>query len=213
RHLLDPLDGRPLVEGERRGIHAEVLREIEHAKPAHIHGLERHASTPSFDHSRTWTQRASASAMAATACSKHALGARTSPAPIWAGSVIAESPTSGFASAAVNPGKYSPRGVSAGATNHRSPSPLTRIPNSVQLRAIVVTSVLARIPCAASIVALHAAITGLSATRSLSARYRKAWLCCSVGRPVRTRWGASRRPSSAEPARLRLWPSSPICRA
>ena len=134
-------------------------------------------------------------------------------APIPAVSVIAESPTSGLASAAVNPGKYSPRGVSAGATNHRSPSPLTRIPNSVPLRAIVVTSVLAGIPCAASIVALHAAITGLSATRSLSARYRKAWLCCSVGRPVRTRWGASRRPSSAEPARLRLWPSSPICRA
>ena len=53
------------------------------------------------------------------------------------------------------------RAPAAGAVNQRSPRPLTRMPKSVPLRAMVVTIVLPSTPCAASAMALHAAITGL----------------------------------------------------
>ena len=50
----------------------------------------------------------------------------------------------------------------AGAVNHRSPRPLTRIPNSVPLRAMTVTMVESAIPWAASRVALQLAMTLLN---------------------------------------------------
>ena len=62
--------------------------------------------------------------------------------------------------------------MATGATNQRSPSPLTRMPKSVPLRAITVTIVLPSIPWAASVMALQAAITGLSTLRALSPRKR-----------------------------------------
>ena len=48
---------------------------------------------------------------------------------------------SGLASAAVKPGSHRPATIGAGAVNQRSPVPLTRMPQSVPLRAMVVTSV------------------------------------------------------------------------
>ena len=54
--------------------------------------------------------------------------------------------------------------------NQRSPSPLTRMPKSVPLRAMAVTRVLPGIPWAASAIAFIAAITGLSTARALSPR-------------------------------------------
>src|SRR3990170_365035 len=89
--------------------------------------------------------------------------------PMPAVSVIVLSPMSALASCRLNPGKYSPSGISAGAVNQASPSPLTRMPKSVPLRAMVVTSVLPSTPCAASAIALQAAMTGLSTLRALSA--------------------------------------------
>ena len=47
-------------------------------------------------------------------------------------------------------------------------TPLTRIPKSVPLRAMVVTIVLYSIPCAASVMALQAAITGFKTLSALS---------------------------------------------
>ncbi|GBD28799.1 hypothetical protein HRbin31_00820 [bacterium HR31] len=91
-------------------------------------------------------------------------------APIPAVSVMVESPMSGLASSSRKPGKYSPFGTGAGAVNHRSPRPETRIPNSVPFRAIQVTTLDPATPWAASRVALHAAITGLRMARSFSAR-------------------------------------------
>ena len=48
---------------------------------------------------------------------------------------------SGLASAALKPGKYRPCGISTGAVNQRSPRPATRMPKSVPLRHIAVTTV------------------------------------------------------------------------
>ena len=67
-------------------------------------------------------------------------------------------------------GKVEADRLGQGAVNQRSPSPLTRMPNSVPLRAIVVTSVLPSTPWAASAIALQAAMTGLSTLRALSPR-------------------------------------------
>ena len=52
--------------------------------------------------------------------------------------------------------------------NHRSPSPLTLMPNSVPLRASAVTMVAPRIPEAPSSVALHAAMPMLRRNESLA---------------------------------------------
>ncbi len=89
--------------------------------------------------------------------------------PMPAVSVIALSPMSGFASSCENPEKNKPIGISAGAVNHCfSPNPLTRIPKSVPLRAMVVTIVLPSTPCAASVIALQAAMTGFKTLSALS---------------------------------------------
>ena len=55
-------------------------------------------------------------------------------------STIVESPISGLACCSVKPGKYSPSGISTGATNQVSPVPLIRIPKSVPLRDMAVTT-------------------------------------------------------------------------
>ena len=60
------------------------------------------------------------------------------------------------------------RCTGAGAVNQRSPRPLTRMPNSTPLRAIAVTMLLGT-PCAASSIALHAAIERLRKKWSLPA--------------------------------------------
>ena len=73
-------------------------------------------------------------------------------------STIVESPMSGFASASVKPGKYSPSGISTGAVNHVSPVPLTRIPNSVPFRLMAVTMVDASMPRTGSMIALPMAM-------------------------------------------------------
>ena len=90
--------------------------------------------------------------------------------PMPAVSVMVLSPMSPAASSALKPEKYSPLGVATGAVNHWSPRPLTRMPKSVPLRAITVTTVLPSTPCAASAMALHAAMTGLSTLSALSPR-------------------------------------------
>ena len=56
-------------------------------------------------------------------------------------SVIAESPMSGLASSGPKPPRYSPSMYWAGPVNHWSPVPDTRMPKSVPLRAITVTTV------------------------------------------------------------------------
>src|SRR3972149_3427455 len=66
--------------------------------------------------------------------------------PMPAVSVMVLSPMSALASSLEKPGKYRPTGTVAGAVNQRSPSPLTRIPKSVPLRAMAVTSVLPATP-------------------------------------------------------------------
>jgi len=63
-------------------------------------------------------------------------GARAEPIV----SVMAESPMSGLASSGRNP-ESRPVNLGAGAVNQASPRPLTRIPTSVPLRAMVVTMV------------------------------------------------------------------------
>ena len=73
-------------------------------------------------------------------------------------STMAESPISGLASVALKPGKYRPWGIGAGAVNQRSPSALRRIPNSVPLRAMAVTSVQPGSPTAVSMVTFAAAM-------------------------------------------------------
>ena len=62
-----------------------------------------------------------------------------------------------------------PSGVFTGAVSHRSPSADTRIPNSVPLRAMVVTSVEPGTPPAGSAIALPAAIATLRKNWSLPA--------------------------------------------
>ena len=79
-------------------------------------------------------------------------------APMPTVSVMALSPISGLASSSEKPFRYKPLIFCAGATYQRSPKPLTRMPKSVPLRAIVVTIVLKGISCAASAMALQAAI-------------------------------------------------------
>ena len=59
------------------------------------------------------------------------------------------------------------------------------MPKSVPLRAIAVTMVLPSMPCAASAIALHAAITGFSTLSALSPRnLRMSLATCGVGRAL-----------------------------
>ena len=82
-------------------------------------------------------------------------------------SVIAESPMSKPASFSFHPGRRRPWTRGEGAVNHSSSRPLTWMPNSVPLRAMAVTTVLASIPRAGSIEALAAAME--------SPRKRNGW--------------------------------------
>ena len=75
------------------------------------------------------------------------------PMPIV--SVMALSPRSGLASSGENPGNSSPSTRLAGPVNHRSPSPLTRMPNSTPLRDMAVSTVEFGMPDAASSAHLH----------------------------------------------------------
>ena len=88
------------------------------------------------------------------------------PRPI--ASRIAESPMSGLASAALNPGKYRPCGISTGAVNQASPCPATRMPKSVPLRAMAVTMVEPAMPRAGSRMLLPMAIATLRKNWSLA---------------------------------------------
>ena len=83
-------------------------------------------------------------------------------------SVMAESPMSRPASSSFQPGRSSPWTRGAGAVNHSPSSPLTWMPNSVPLRAMAVTTVLASTPRAGSMADLAAAME--------SPRNRKGWL-------------------------------------
>ena len=76
-------------------------------------------------------------------------------------SVIVLSPMSGAASSSSYSGKYRPSTLGAGAVNHRSSSPLIRMPNSVPFRVSVVTIVDHGTPDAASTAAFPAAIERL----------------------------------------------------
>src|SRR5213593_2291278 len=130
------------------------------------------------------------------------------PSPIV--STIALSPMSGLASSPEKPGKYRPTGVFTGAVNQRSPSAETRIPKSVPLRAITVTSVECGTPAAGSASALPAAIATLRKNWSLpamnSANRAAAWWRSAA----RATWGISARASSADAATLRWCISSPM---
>jgi hypothetical protein len=77
---------------------------------------------------------------------------------------------SGFASAAVYPGRYNPSIRELGAVNQRSPQPLTRNPNSVPFRAIVVTIDDPSTPAAASAVAFPHAMLKFKKKKSSKAK-------------------------------------------
>jgi hypothetical protein len=88
------------------------------------------------------------------------------------------------------------------------------MPNSVPLRAMVTTTVEPGTPAPASATSLAAAITTLRRKWSFeSTKARTSATSAALRSPssmVRTRSGARARTSSEVPARLRLWPSSPI---
>ena len=94
--------------------------------------------------------------------------------------------------------------------NHRSPSPLTRMPNSVPLRAIAVTRLLQGTPWAASSAALHAAMPTFRKKWSFPAAKVRMRSRSAAGMSSAATCGASVLMRSADAARFRLWHSSPI---
>ena len=126
-------------------------------------------------------------------------------------SAMAESPMSGLASSGPNPARNSPFGYSAGPVNHSSPVPDTRIPKSVPLRHIAVTTVLPGMPAAASPISFPAGITRFRKKWSLPATNLATSAMSLGGSPEAISAGRISRRNIRVPARLRLWPSSPIC--
>ena len=99
----------------------------------------------------------------------------------------------------------------AGAVNHWSPVPEVWMPKSVPLRDIATTSVEPGTSRAASVASLHAGMPRLRKKWSLPATKRTASATSEVGAPESMSSGSSSRRNIKVPARLRLWPSSPIC--
>ena len=85
------------------------------------------------------------------------------------------------------------------------------MPKSVPLRAMVVMTELPSMPRAASTVHLDEGIVRLRKKWSFACMNDSTLAMRSRGWSSRTRNGASSRIRSDVPARLRLWPSSPIC--
>ena len=117
------------------------------------------------------------------------------------------------ASSGPNPAKYSPFTDGAGAVNHSSPVPETWMPNSVPLRAIATTMVDPGMSRPASAATLPAGMERLRKKWSLPLMNRNAATMSSLRAPLSSRSGVISRNNSEVAARLRLWHSSPICRA
>jgi hypothetical protein len=81
----------------------------------------------------------------------------------------------------------------------------------VPLRHIAVTTVLPGMPAAASPISFPAGITKFRKKWSLPATNRATSATSSGGRPAAISSGRISRRNIKVPARLRLWPSSPIC--
>ena len=120
-------------------------------------------------------------------------------APSPAHSVITESPMSGLASSCVQPSSKTPTGICDGPVNQRSPSPETRIPNSVPLRDSVVTIDEPSIP-AASHIAFDAAMTGFRIANQLRPMNWSAFSFTSAVASDAAIAGATWRKSISEPA-------------
>ena len=118
-------------------------------------------------------------------------------------STMALSPMSGLASAGPKPGKYSPSGTFTGAVNQRSPSPATRMPNSVPLRAMVTTMVDPSMPRQGSVEALPAAIARLRKNWSLATRKSPTRASAAASEAARARCGIRIRTRRQEAATLR----------
>lgn len=85
------------------------------------------------------------------------------------------------------------------------------MPKSVPLRLIATTSVDPGTSLAASVAILQAGMVRLRKKWSLLLMNRTTSATRADGAPLSTRSGTISRISSEVPARLRLWPSSPIC--
>jgi hypothetical protein len=85
------------------------------------------------------------------------------------------------------------------------------MPKSVPLRASVTTSVEPGTSRAASVASLQAGIARLRKKWSLPPTKRATSARSLLGASSDSRSGSSSRSSISVPARLRLWPSSPIC--
>ena len=68
----------------------------------------------------------------------------------------------------MKPGKYSALTIGDCAVNHVSPRPLTLMPKSVPLRAMMVTMVLPSTLCPAAVMDLQPAMTGLRTLKAFS---------------------------------------------
>ncbi len=97
--------------------------------------------------------------------------------------------------------------------NHSPPSPLTRMPNSVPLRAMAVTTVLYSTSPAGSVMALPQAIARPRKIRLWLAMYLRVLITSSLGRSVSAIATAMALANRLEEALWRLCNSSPICKA
>ena len=101
----------------------------------------------------------------------------------------------------------------AGASNHRSPVPLSLMPKLTPLRVITVTMLLKGTLWAASDIDLQAAIETLRKKWSFPATNASARRTTPESRPQSMRASVSRLKMRPDAAALRLCSSSPMCRA
>ena len=97
--------------------------------------------------------------------------------------------------------------------NQRSPVPLTRMPQSVPLRAMMVTTVQPGMFSAGSSIAFIAGIERFRKKWSLPSMKRSTAATVAASGTASTSAGAIVRIKSEVPALLRLWHSSPMCSA